>query len=177
MSINEKIYHRLDDGVDLVAADFSQRFIIRKFCGHDSINQYATLRVCGFDGVSSFIVAFSAFFGHPEAIQHAASAFETTPAFRNAVVAATELLGTARIKHELEQRCNEVSSWTADAARLFRIEFGNEWAADNGTNLHRIASDETAYVQFASKRREEREKAAAKDRFGNSAPEWSHGDE
>ncbi|MFL9939998.1 hypothetical protein [Paraburkholderia graminis] len=164
--LSDKIYHRLNPEVDLRAADFSHKFIVRKFAGH-CIDLYATLRVTGHDAPSSFIAAFGkVFYGHPEAVASAAGHFERTITFQLSVEEATERLGEERIAKELSARCEEISAFTAVAARAFRIEFSERFI-----DRIRMHQDDKAFAEFAAERRKEREKATAKDRVGNGLGE------
>jgi hypothetical protein len=169
-----KIYHRINKDVDLVAADFSRSFIVRKFAGA-YIHLYATLRTTGHDQQSSFSAAFgSVFFGHPDAIAQAAELFERTPTYRNAASYAIEMLGAERIEKELAARCEEAAHFTQSHAMQFRVEMYDAWLQSrSAANIDHGATrrDDEAYKAFAEERREERERQARADRIGNGIGE------
>lgn len=166
----DKIHHRNHPDLDLIAADFDQSFIVRKFCGSAAIALYATLRVTGHDAQSSFLAAYGpAFFAHPDAIAAAAERFETTPTFRNAVDKAVETLGAERIAKELSARCDEASHFTQSHAMKWRVAASK--SASNPTHIEdesfALKRDEASFADFAEQRRSEREQAAERDRIGN----------
>lgn len=168
--MDTKIFHRINKQVDLIAKDFDQPFIVRKFCGSAAINLYATLRATGHDAKSSFLAAFGMqFFGHPDAIAHAAECFETTSLYRSAAEDAIEMLGAERITKELSDRCHEASQFTHDHAMKFRVEMHQEWYGSLKFETEQAIHhrDDAAFAEFDKERRTSREKAARQSLVGN----------
>ncbi|WP_025599574.1 hypothetical protein [Burkholderia sp. WSM2230] len=175
-----KIYHRENSEVDLIAEDFDKHFIVRKLCGNTAVKLYATLRVTGHDSQSSFLAAFRLqFFGHPDAIALAAERFETTRLYSRAMEDATEALGAERIAKELSARCDESAHFTQSHAMHYRVELQEFLHGKPKFDIEPgiINSDDESYREFGTKRRKEREKAAREALVANGFGTVSEDDE
>ena len=149
-----KIYHLDRNDVEVSPEDFSKPFVARKFGGAKAVRTYTALRVCGVDRTSAFLTAWAGhWYGHPDHIEVAAKAFESSTSYQSAVENVREALGERFIKAALLRRCELVPSFAKDTALTI-----NTYRSDKlftGLDTKPLQRDEDQFDEFMRQRAHE----------------------
>ena len=146
-----KIYHEHSD-IKVSPEDFAKPFVARKFGGAKAVRTYAALRVCGVDRTSAFLTAWAGhWYGHPDHIEVAAKAFESSNSYQSAYEDVREALGARYIKAALLHRCDLVPSFAQDTALLLNADKSGKLFA--GVDSKPLTRDEDQFDELIAEQK------------------------